>query len=112
MDFKKREVLELTRTQKKTLDRLQKDILIEDTFAKGEYEYKKWEVSQFEDSKLAFLICEVGRKGDENTLAAVFDRTHRHLVIGPKGGVESFSPKVKGYSKSPDLRETIRRRKK
>ncbi len=68
-----------------------------------DYEYKMFEVHDTDPaypcSKLVFLRTEVGRMNDENT-AAWLVRTHRHIAIGPRGGVTLLNsrkgPQVKG----------------
>jgi hypothetical protein len=89
--------------QHKILEMFKRDILEHDGNGPrfmDRYEFKRWEVTESPDYGLVFLISDVGMKGDEGTLAEVFARSHRHIVIGPRGGVESLAgKKVHGYRK-------------
>jgi hypothetical protein len=85
-------------TQLAVINRMHRDILAHDSHSTETtdrtegYEYKKFEVCEttsevFPDAPpLVFLYTDVGRVGDEKTLAAVLCRTQRHISIGPKGG--------------------------
>lgn len=89
----------MTAKQKHFVEVLKREILACNSLGSpDEYEYKKWEVSgpgpvvlsdgsSFE-SPLVFISCEVGRKGDEGTLASTFCRNRRHILITPRGGIE------------------------
>jgi len=48
------------------------------------------------DDDLVFLVIEIGGRDDEGTMAAVFCRDHRHIVIGKRGGCELLNPVKKG----------------
>lgn len=90
----------MNETQKKVIEDLRRDILENDGLGKKHmdgYEYKAFEVKE---EMLEFrtrapipwvsLMTEVGAKNDEGTLAAVFCRTRRLIVVGRKGGVKSL----------------------
>lgn len=82
--------------QAAVVKRLQKAVLHHDGLGEsfgGEYEYKRFEVSESEG--LVFVNSEVGRVDDEATLAAILCRKHRHFAIGPRGGVELLNAKNK-----------------
>ncbi len=61
------------------------------------YEFKTFELTYGYGGRL-YLVTEVGGKTDEGTMAAIFCRTRRHIVIGPRGGLESLNgPKSKRH---------------
>lgn len=63
----------------------------------------KTEVKQFSVVQLGFtvsVVCEVGRKGDEGTAAAIFCRHRGHFMIGRNGGIRSMSHKMEDNAKA------------
>jgi len=89
----------MTRKQKNVIERLYQDILKQDGHG-SEYEYKKFHTEVIDGCDHVFLTTIVGMKGDEGTLASVFGRKRRLLMIGPKGGVRSLiGKKVQGYER-------------
>jgi hypothetical protein len=94
--------------QERIVKSLKQDILAHDSHGPGnEYEYKHWEVT--EEADLVFVLSQVGRKGDEGTMAEVFARTTRHIMIKQNGCCMLLNakprrkghpnPTVKGYSR-------------
>lgn len=64
------------------------------------YEIKKFEVTEHnhktfrgKEKTLVFIIVETGLKGDEKTMASIFAREYRHLLIKERGGVELLNAK-------------------
>jgi len=76
----------MTERQKHKVEWLRDRVLEHDGHGDG-YEYKKFELHGFTDSSLVWVISEVGKEGDEDTMASVFCRTMRHIMIGPRGGM-------------------------
>jgi hypothetical protein len=64
----------------------------------GAKELKKFEVSHFPDCPLTFVIVEVGMPNDEGTMASVYCRDYRHIVIGRHGGLKLMNAKNKRRS--------------
>jgi hypothetical protein len=64
----------------------------------SDVEVKQFEVTPGPKGQGAFAYIVVGRVGDEDTLAQVFCRDTRHILIGAKGGVTLLNgkPKRKG----------------
>jgi len=70
---------------------------------KRNYEYKAFEVKLVDMSPRkpeVSLITEVGRVGDEGTMAEIYARNRRHIFIGPRGGVKLANARGKGSFKS------------
>jgi len=87
----------MTKTQKQIIERLYKDILKYDGHGSA-WEYKKFHTESVNGCPFIFLTTIVGMKHDEGTLAAVYGRTRRLMMIGPRGGVRSLIGKrVSGY---------------
>ena len=92
----------MTPAQKRTVDRLKRDILVQDGFGQpyvGRYEYKRFDVKDMHGIGKVFLSTSVGSKTDRGTMAALVCRKRRHIQIGPRGGVKSLLPgkRVRGY---------------
>lgn len=77
----------MTDTQEKIIELLKIDILKHDGLGQEDYEYKEFKIVDG-DTKLVFLLTEVGHIGDEGTMASIFCRTRRHIAIGPKGKIQ------------------------
>lgn len=54
-----------------------------------EYEIKEMIVRRFREDVDFYLTYEVGLKGDEGTMAAIYARDSYHLHIGKKGGLKA-----------------------
>ena len=54
-------------------------------FYSPEYEFKSWDVR--EHYRFVSVYAEVGRVGDEGTLAAMYCRDRVHLFIGERGAM-------------------------
>jgi len=50
------------------------------------YEYKRFDVKEM-DCDLVSVVSEVGLIGDEGTAASILCRTHRHILVGKRGGL-------------------------
>ena len=88
-----------TRSQEKALERLPDAIFRAHAYGdSSKYEVKKHEVEDSGHGTI-FLTFEMGRIGDEGTLAEAFARDHRHIAIGRRGGLELLNAKRKGESK-------------
>ena len=88
----------MTKQQQRIIDRLKHDILLHDGLGVEHvehHEYKRFEVRESETSSLVFVLTEVGRKGDEGTLAAITCRTTRHICIYKRGGTRLLNAKAK-----------------
>lgn len=73
-----------TKSQQRTLN----DII--DFLTKGylnNYEVKELKVTTSEDWKDVLVSIEVGRVGDEGTMAELICRDHYQFFIGPRGGM-------------------------
>src|SRR5688572_6808126 len=82
----------MTPKQAKALEQLKEKILTSDSYGLPEnYEYKEFEVKELEWGDVS-LVTTVGRIGDEGTLASLIARNHRHIFIGPKGGLTLANP--------------------
>lgn len=100
---------ELTRAQKVEIRRLIRYVRSSDfllSCAPGDYEFKRIEVTKNPEHNHAFLLTEVGLKGDEGTLASVFARTTRHYMIGPRGGLRGYD-KDRGWIRGRKAQYTI-----
>ncbi len=94
----------MNQIQQQLVQKVKESILLKhygETF-KDNYEIKTFEVTEThfssyrgKEKTLVFIIVETGMKGDEGTMAAVFARTRRHLLIKERGGVELLNAKVK-----------------
>ena len=77
----------MTKAQEKAIARIRK--MAENTLFfgtnKDDYEFKEWEVS--ENEYFVNVVLEVGRKGDEGTMAAIFARDRAQLFVGKRGGI-------------------------
>jgi hypothetical protein len=62
-------------------------------------EVKKFEVSSREGTNQTFVVIEIGMVGDEGSLASVFCRDYRHIVIRKRGGLTLLNPKNKKFSR-------------
>ena len=58
-----------------------------------DYEYKKFEIGSI--CRKLYLIAEIGRIRDEGT-AAMINRDHRMIAVGPRGGLELLTARRKG----------------
>lgn len=90
----------LTKSQHKRLAILHQKLLLHHGLGERhvhKYEYKQWEVREVYRGKLS-LVAEMGRIGDENN-ASIILREHRHIFIGPRGGLELASARVKSKSR-------------
>jgi len=103
----------MNKIQEQILNNLKQDILLHDGLGEAHvdgYEYKRWEVTEHHVNRTypkprtttyVYLHAIVGRKDDEVSMAAIFCRNRRLLVIGPRGGVKSLlGKKVHGYTRS------------
>jgi hypothetical protein len=94
----------VTKAQRRVLYQLARDILLRDGLGEAHvagYEFKRFALSWGWGGRL-FLVTEVGSKTDEHTMAAVFCRNHRHIVLGPRGGLTDlhaarYSKRRRGY---------------
>ena len=84
----------LTPSQKKTLDQFRKEIEKEMISDNVTYEFKKWEISTGYGGMI-YVVSEYGLVDDEGTMASVFARDHRHVVIGKRGAIKLLNPKKK-----------------
>lgn len=95
----------LSPAQKKTLTTLKKEIWEHDSLTRynllsvpwntGDHEVKRWEVKATEGDTapdLVFLYSVIGRRNDEGTMAEVFARNKRMIVIGRRGGCQLLNP--------------------
>ena len=106
--------IRLTSAQVRTLDALRANLPKFDYYGHPEdYEIKRFELSQAEpDPALAELMQAVGMRprkpdvfvlittgmiDDAGTMAEFYCRKHRHLKIGPRGGIESSPINRKGF---------------
>lgn len=89
---------ELTPSQSQCLNNMHRRILEQDSLlAKymDNYEYKEVGLKRGY-GKHVFWNTTVGRKEDDGTMAAIICRDHRHMVVGPRGGLRSLvGPKSK-----------------
>ncbi len=95
----------MTKAQEKAVEKLRK--MGKELFwgDESDYEYKRFEIN--ENEYFVSLVMEVGRKGDEGTLGAIYARDRCHLFIGKRGGItypcknkagEYITRRFKGYS--------------
>lgn len=82
----------MTKQQEQKVNRIKQVALLE-WVINDDYEIKKWEVE--ENEFFVSVNVEVGLKGDEGTLAAVFGRNSAHIFVGPKGGMTYWRKKGK-----------------
>lgn len=100
----------MNKIQERTVERLKADILLHDGLGKTHvhgYEYKEFKIEEYSFARTfpkrrtvtqVFLSTEVGLKGDEKTMASVFGRKRRLIVVGPEGGVRSlYKDRSTGY---------------
>jgi hypothetical protein len=76
-------------TQLEKIYRLKESFLKRSATDIETYEFKNVEVLE-SNAGTVFVILEVGRIGDENTLMSLY-RTSGNFAIGPKGGVRVLS---------------------
>lgn len=80
----------MTPKQVKAIEQLKEKVLANDGYNTENYEYKQFEAKELEYGDVS-LVTIVGRIGDEGTMASLF-RTHRHIFIGPNGGLTLANP--------------------
>lgn len=86
----------MTREQGRAVEYLRDQIIRHDGHSDNDYEYKRFDVRDVEPGgHYVFVVSEVGLKGDEGTLASIYCRTHRHISIGPRGGLTLLNAKHK-----------------
>ena len=85
----------MTPAQEKAIAMLREQMVR--AYGHTDYEYKKWEVKP--QDGFVSLLAEVGMKGDEGTMAAVYCRECRHVFIGLKGGLTLANAKDPTESK-------------
>lgn len=92
----------LTPQQRRVLNTFLSKILEHDGYGSDDYEYKKFEITLYESFErwgTVWLTTEVGRKGDEGTLAQAFARTYRLISIGKRGGTALHNARDRRYKK-------------
>ena len=82
----------MTKQQELKLKRIKETVILE-WVKDQDSEIKQFKVE--ETPHFVSLVIEVGLKGDEGTLAAVFGRYRAHLFIGRKGGLTYVDKKGK-----------------
>ena len=85
--------MKLTKSQDEALRTISLGVFNHD--ASGEdkdYEYKRFDAEIIEGTRLLSVVTEVGLIDDEGTMAEVFARTRRHIIVGPNGGMELCNP--------------------
>ena len=89
-----------TKAQLAQVEWLREQVLLHDGYGySAEHEYKSFEVEErgFEGyhgyKPFVTVSTEVGRKGDEGTMAEIFARTRRLISIGPRGGMHLLNTK-------------------
>ena len=95
----------MTPQQAQTVEWLRREILVTrnrylDT---PRYEYKQFDVKEMESSvegypSIVTVSAIVGSFGDEGTLNEIYGREHRHISVGPRGGVTLLNAKA-GWNK-------------
>jgi len=98
----KRDAEGLTAKQRRVIERLRHDLIAIDgggEHYRDRYEFKRFEI-KVSERKLVFVTTTVGSKTDEGTWGMI-SRTNRHILVGPRGGVELLNAKegkkVRGY---------------
>jgi len=87
----------MTPKQQKAVEWICKEVIKNDGYGER-YEYKRFEVVEYtdypysEDSPMVYVVTDVGLVGDEGTMAEVFARVHRHIRVGPRGGLKLMNP--------------------
>ena len=74
----------MTKSQERKVAEL-KEMVIRDTFFSDNYEFKRWEVEEWDT--LVYVAWETGLKGDEGTLGAIIGRDSGRVFIGKRGGM-------------------------
>lgn len=77
----------MTHKQEQAIKWLREEIFVNDSNHHDGYEYKQFDVTELDWGNKIQVISDVGLVGDENTLACIFARTRRHILIGPRGGL-------------------------
>lgn len=77
----------MTPKQERAIEQLKVDIFANDSNHHDGYEFKKFDVEELDWGNMVSLITEVGLVNDAGTLASIFARTRRHILIGPRGGL-------------------------
>lgn len=93
----------MTKHQERAVEWLRTEILKRDGLASDRYEYKQFDVTDNAASGLVFVIAEVGLKNDENTMAGLLCRTHRHIVIGKRGALKLLNAKTKAHARGSSV---------
>lgn len=75
----------MTKQQQLVIEQLRKNVITRLGCSKGEWEYKRFEVT--ENKYFVSVSIIVGMANDEGTYASLFARNDIHLFIGPKGGI-------------------------
>ena len=82
----------LTPKQERVICRLKELVFKADgRDAPDSYEFKQFELLASSTSGTVFVVSEVGRKGDEDTMASVFCRTRRMYAVRPTGHIRSLN---------------------
>lgn len=76
----------MTKSQENAIERIKRlaarDLMFGD---KSKYEFKEFKTD--ENEYFVSVVLEVGKKGDEGTLAEVFCRDRAQLFVGKRGGI-------------------------
>lgn len=81
---------QMTTAQKRVVEEIRHAVLHNDGYGDN-YEYKRFNVELTDFGKVQ-VLTEVGRIGDEGTMAEVFARTRRQIFIGKRGGLTLCNP--------------------
>lgn len=81
----------MTEAQARAVEYLRRAILANDGLGgRDDHEYKSFKTAQ-NDYGTVYVTTTVGLIGDEDT-AAWLCRVHRHIAIGPRGGMRLLNP--------------------
>lgn len=74
----------------------------------SEYEFKRFEIT--EQDGYVFVISETGLVGDEGTMASIFARTKRHIMVGKRGRLRLLNAGkyLSGQKKIVDAKTPVR----
>ena len=81
----------MTKNQEKRVEEIKSEAERQLFYNPDEYEFKEFTVKELGHS--VSVVFEVGRKGDEGTMASIFGRDHGQLFIGKNGGLSYVNKK-------------------
>lgn len=75
----------MTKKQMWAIENLKREVEHDIVYGSDRYEFKEFKVTEHEH--FVNVVMEIGRKGDEGTMAEIYCRDRAQFFIGKRGGV-------------------------